>query len=181
MEAIRVAVAAVVVAVIAVAAGIALQGQETSPAAGTGTSTSIVPLYTTTYNGESSTSSEAGETTIPPEATLTESVFTSTKTSIVVYMDLPYVDKIVADYEGDHYSVSLIVQLPNPCYNASATYMAENNTIVVKLKSPPPKTMCIQVVEQRILGPIEVPAHTRVDVVVFLDNKPSGRQAATLP
>lgn len=180
MEAVRVAVAAIVVGVIAVAAGLALQGQGPAPAGEAGTTTSLVPLYTTTSPEETGTG-EAGETTIPATATESGTIFTSTKTMLVVYLDLPYVDKLLAVHEGDYYNVTLTVQLPNPCYNASATYIAENNTIVVKLKSPPPKTMCIQVVEETVVGPIQVPAGTTVEVVVFLDDRMTGRQAATLP
>ena len=169
MEALRIVAALVVV--LAVAAG-AYMAQNTAPAGiggGETTTTSLVPLATTTTTSGGGTqgtvTSESGTPTTTTETvTATEGGEGDNATSSVETYQAGQGVEIVVDYslrldDGVLYIksytityqdgvpvITLTVQLPNPCYQAKLNYEPEKDSLVLNITSPPPDTMCIQVV-----------------------------------
>ena len=168
MEALRVVAALVVV--LAVAAG-AYLAQNAAPAGVEGgeTTTSLVPLATTTNArggatqdtgaGESGTPTTTTETTTSTAGGEGENATTGVETyqagqGVEIMVDyrlrlddgVLYIKSYTITYEDGVPVITLTVQLPNPCYQAKLNYESERNSLVLNITSPPPNTMCIQVV-----------------------------------
>ncbi len=184
MEPLRLGIVAVVLAVVAAGAMLALQeapptgaGATTTPRptaeAGEGTKPEATGTSTTTTTA---TTAEAGGA-----ATSGDNMTRTTSTMIVVNLDTPYAKRLMAKAEEGAYQVAVVVELPNPCYNASLSYIPENNTIRIDLESPPPKVMCVQVVKEETLGTVKVPAGADIKIIVAVDGVVRGKEQVSLP
>lgn len=187
MEPLRIGV--VVVVLMVVAAGAILVLQE-APSTGAGVATTTIePIVGAgggtgpgaTGTGTNTTTTTITVTTEASGAAAGDNMTRTTSKMIVVNLDTPYAKRLMAKAEEGAYQVAVVVELPNPCYNASLSYISENNTIRVDLESPPPKVMCVQVVKEETLGTVKVPAGADVKIIVAVDGVVKGKQQVSLP
>ncbi len=81
----------------------------------------------------------------------------------------------------DDGNLTLQIELPNPCYKANLTYQEKEETLILDIHSPPPGTVCIQVLHEETLTVNlgeQVPDH--VLLVVRLDGRVVGKATVQL-
>ncbi|MCE4600372.1 MAG: hypothetical protein F7C38_02245 [Desulfurococcales archaeon] len=81
----------------------------------------------------------------------------------------------------DDGNLTLQIELPNPCYKANLTYQEKEETLILDINSPPPGTVCVQVLhEETLTVNLGEQVPDQVLLVVRLDGRVVGKATVEL-